>query len=127
MRGLTQKGILLHADPPYQMKDEKTGEITAEGMKCIWLPDESLEHYEKEVRGRRILGIKPYPITLTLKCAEKLVAVPGMYNFKMEYTDIKQTKEFNGEKTTNVVQGITPVSIEGYVGEIKLNVQAPKP
>jgi len=91
-------------------------------MKCVWLPDESLDHYEKEVRGRKILGIKPYPITLTLECAKKLVSVPGMYNFKMEYTDIKETKKFNGQETTTVVQGITPVRIENYVGEIKLTI-----
>jgi hypothetical protein len=122
---MKQRGILLKADPPYSITDDETGEVKVSGMKCVYFPDETLEHYQSEVRGQIHLGIKPYSITLPISCFEKLVSVPGMYDFKMEYTDVKQTKEFNGEKTNTTVQGVVPVDIE-FVGNIKLSVDKPK-
>ena len=121
MRGLKQRGILLSVDT-YRMENKETGEVT-DGMKCWYIPDETLEDLEREARGELNVakGIHPYQVTFPFEYKNKLGSVPGIYDFKMEYRDVKQKSEFNGQITSKTVQGVIPVDFE-FAGNIKINI-----
>lgn len=118
MRGQKQIGI-LQKFKYYHYTNNTTGEIIS-GANGLYIPDETLEHYENDGNDEHSgeMGFSSYEFKLPYEYKNKIRAVPGYYNFKIEMRDIKEIKEYNGVKTTSIKPALTVVDLE-YIGKVK--------
>ncbi|MCL2841813.1 MAG: hypothetical protein FWE05_13725 [Defluviitaleaceae bacterium] len=128
---MTQRCLLLSANT-YKMNETKDeeGNVTnpaRSGLTVWYYPVDSLaDTTNPRNDGTISKGTPPMQASFQqIEVADNLVAVPGVYDFKMQMQAVSQKSSYGGRTTSKMIQAIVPVDIN-YVSEVRLTVDKPK-
>ena len=86
MQSFTQTYLCLYART-YKITDEKTGEVTNEGISIKYVPDNNLEprcDEQAAARGQDVRGLNTAKFTLPMSSLPNLGVFPALYEVDLE-------------------------------------------
>jgi len=113
-----KQAMLILSAQSYQIKDEKTNEISAQGISVQYIPTDNLDPvYDMEAADRGTLskGSKVAKVSLPYSMYAKISSLPfpGMYDASLKMSVVGGKMQLQ----------ITDID---YIGNVKLSVDKPK-
>lgn len=109
MQAFKQTYLCLYART-YQITDEKTGEVTNEGISIKYVPDNDLSPRQDEqaaARGQDVRGVNTAKLTLPLKELPKLGIFPALYEFDLEMAVVADKLQVRAKS----IEFVSPVKL----------------